>query len=84
MRVYGSQREYSAYACAELEKASYTVWFRFPEGGMEYNLGSAVGLRACNQVGVSYANSKGLSSASNWSHVCCLHSKTSPCAEKHR
>lgn len=83
-----SCREYSDFSCSYLEKAEYTAFFYFPRGSRfessEVNLGTLTGLHACGAAAYSFAASKGLSSSSEWSYVCCLHAKGSSCYEKHR
>jgi hypothetical protein len=80
---------YSNYSCKQLEKATYNVYFYFPEKNgadqdKEYFLGTAQGLSECGAVAYSYADSKNLKPSSTWSYICCLKTKDSECAEKHR
>ena len=77
-------REYSDYSCKQLEKATYNAYFYFPDGNKEYYLGVAEGLSQCGAIAHGYANSKQLSRDSGWSYICCLKTKDSECAEKHR
>jgi hypothetical protein len=77
-------QEYSKYSCSKLEHATYYVWFRFPDGDKDYNLGLASGLAQCGSIASSYASSKTLTRSSGWSYVCCLKTSDSDCAEKHR
>lgn len=79
-----SCREYSAYSCSQLEKATYNAYFYFPDGNREYFLGTVVGLPQCGALAHSYASSKQLSRSSGWSYICCLKTSDSECAEKHR
>lgn len=77
-------KEYSNYSCSQLEKATYNAYFYFPDGNKEYHLGVAEGLSQCGVMAHSYASSKELSRDSGWSYICCLKTKDSECAEKHR
>lgn len=79
-----SCNEYSALNCKQLEKATYNAYFYFPDGNKEYSLGVARGLNQCNAMAHDYARSKQFSKNSGWSYVCCLKTKDSECAEKHR
>lgn len=76
-------REYSAHSCKQLEKATYNTWFRFPDG-RDYYLGVAEGLGNCGDIARAFASSKHLYGNSDWSYICCLKTKDSECAEKHR
>ncbi len=78
-----SCRSYSDYTCKELENSNYNVYFYFPDN-TEYYLGVSSSLTSCNSIAVSYANKKNMSSSSGWGYICCLKTKTSECAEKHR
>lgn len=78
-----SCQEYSKYSCAQLEKQTYNV-FVYPPSGREYRAGEAVGLQACGSTAWSYAEDKGFNRSSDWSYICCLETKDSACAEKHR
>ena len=77
-------KEYSNYSCKQLEKATYNAYFYFPDGNKEYYLGLAEGLSQCGAMAHSYASSKQFSRDSGWSYICCLKTKDSECAEKHR
>lgn len=77
-------KEYSDYSCKQLEQATYNVYFYFPDGKKEYYLGTTEGLSQCGAVAHNYANSKEPSRDSGWSYICCLKTKDSECAEKHR
>jgi len=76
-------REYSAFSCSYLEKATYSVEFGYPRGDRVETIGTVEGLAACGDAARSYAVSKNLVNA-GWSYVCCLHAKGSTCYEKHR
>lgn len=76
-------REYSAYSCSYLEKATYSVEFGYPRGDRFEIIGEAQGLAACGAVARRFAIEKNMENAS-WSYVCCLHAKGSNCYEKHR
>jgi hypothetical protein len=78
-----SCRQYSDYSCAQLEKKTYNVWV-YPPSGSEYSAGKAVGLEACGSQAWSYAQQRGFDRDRDWSYVCCLETKDSSCAEKHR
>ena len=74
---------YSDFSCSEIQKASYNVYFYFPDNS-EYYLGSAEGLSQCGSVAYSYAASKNLTSNREWTYICCMKAKGSECYEKHR
>jgi hypothetical protein len=77
-------REYSDYSCKQLQEATYNVYFYFPKSNEDYYLGTVEGLDQCGAVAYSYADSKKLGQNSEWSYICCLKTKDSECAEKHR
>jgi hypothetical protein len=79
-----SCREYSDYSCKQIDKATYNVHFSFPDSDKDYELGQVNGLGACGATAHEYAASKGLSGNSDWSYICCMQTKDSSCAEKHR
>ena len=79
-----SCREYSAYSCAQLEKATYNAYFYYPGNTREEYLGTANGLSHCGSMAHAFASSKNLSRSDGWNYVCCLKTATSNCAEKHR
>ena len=79
-----SCREYSAYSCPQLEKATYNAYFYYPESKREEFLGVASGLPRCGAMAHAFASSKNLSRSSGWSYICCLKTESSECAEKHR
>lgn len=79
-----SCRDYSAYSCAQLEKATYNAYFYYPGDEREEFLGVANGLPRCAAMANSFASSKNMSRSDGWSYVCCLKTETSNCAEKHR
>ena len=72
--------------CAERHPASarFNVYFWFPNENKEYYLGVAQGLDHCGAMAWDFAKSKGLSSNSGWSHICCLKTASSECESKHR
>lgn len=74
-------RSYSAYTCSELNQARFNVIFSFPDGRERY-LGAVSGLPQCGQVAYAYAEEVRV--GRDWSYVCCLATKNSDCAEKHR
>lgn len=78
-----SCRKYSDYSCSQLEKQTYNVYV-YPPSGREYLAGKHVGLEACGSAAWSYAGAHGFSRSSDWSYICCLETKSSSCAEKHR
>jgi hypothetical protein len=78
-----SCREYSNYSCSQLEKQTYNVLV-YPPSGREYHVGREVGLEACGVTAWGYAEAKGFSRSNDWSYICCLETKDSACAEKHR
>lgn len=77
------------YACdmiptrlRNLEKAKFNVLFGYPNGEEE-RLGQVTGLSACQALAYQRAQSLGLLYA-DWGYVCCLKTRRSGCAEKHR
>ena len=78
-----SCREYSDYTCKELENSNYNVYFYFPNDDEIY-LGVSDSLSGCGNAAYNYANSKKLKNSDNWDYICCLKTKDSQCAEKHR
>lgn len=74
---------YSDFTCSEIQKATYNVYFYFPND-KEYYLGVADGLSQCGSVAYSYAASKNLSGNRDWGYICCMKAKGSECYEKHR
>ncbi len=78
-----SCRDYSDYSCNQLEKADYNVYFYFLDRDKERYLGTSQGLLQCGEIAQQYAREKELEGA-EWSYVCCLKTKNSSCAEKHR
>ncbi len=74
---------YSDFSCTEIQKATYNVYFYFPNQ-KEYYLGVANGLSQCGSMAHSYASSKNLSGNREWSYICCMKAKGSECYEKHR
>jgi hypothetical protein len=75
--------DYSDFSCSEIEKATYNVYFYFPNN-QEYYLGVAEGLSQCGSIAYSYAESKNLSRNREWGYICCMEAKGSDCYEKHR
>ena len=78
-----SCREYSDYTCKELENSKYNVYFYFPND-YEVYLGVSESLSGCGNAAYDYAYSKKLKKSDNWDYICCLKTKNSQCAEKHR
>ena len=70
---------YSKYSCSQIEKASYNVFFYFPDG-REYYLGSVEGLGNCSALAGNY--SVATKAPKYW--VCCMKTAKSSCEEKHR
>lgn len=84
--LYGcsdSCQEYSNFSCKEIEKASYNVYFYFPNDKEQY-LGQAQGLTQCGNLAHNFASTKNLSHKVEWSYICCMRVKGSECYEKHR
>ena len=81
-------REYSDYTCAELERQTYNAYYFDVEKvtGMERSIfaGQVVGLGACADAASSTAEVYAEEREGYWSHVCCLQTSDSECAEKHR
>lgn len=73
--------KYSDYNCKQLAKATYNVWVDLPERGSKY-AGQAVGLDGCEDIADEYAMND--PNHDGWSYICCLQTKDSSCAEKHR
>jgi hypothetical protein len=71
--------KYSKYKCSEIEKATYNVYFYYPDQREDY-LGVADGLRACSATAFNY--SQQIHSPKLW--VCCMKTSKSGCEEKHR
>ena len=78
-----SCKQYSDYSCKELEASNYNVYFYFPDDREKY-LGVSNSLSQCNSMSVNYANQKNISRSDGWGYICCLKTKNSECAEKHR
>jgi hypothetical protein len=72
---------YSKFSCDQIQKADYNVLFYL--GDREEHLGQARGLAQCGNVARARA-SKLEPRPSDWSYVCCMIAKGSPCYEKHR
>lgn len=51
-----SCREYSDFSCPHLEKATYTVYFSFPDSNRSLDIGDAVGLDRCGSIAHNYAS----------------------------
>jgi hypothetical protein len=82
--VFGAITIFTLIGCDGNNSAVYNAYFYFPEGNKEYYLGIAQGLNQCGAMAHSYANSNNLDSSSGWGYICCLKTKDSECAEKHR
>ena len=76
-------RSYSDYTCNQLENSSYNVFFDHPSGNQEY-LGVSRSLSGCGNMSHRFANNENISLSDGWGYICCLKTKTSECAEKHR
>lgn len=76
-------REYSEFSCSDIQKASYNVYFYYPNGTEDY-LGNTQGLSECENLAHTFAFTKELSNNSEWSYICCMQAKGSECYEKHR
>ena len=61
---------------------NYNVYF-YNSDMDESFLGTVTGLDKCGEVAWSYAHSKNLERG-EWSYICCLKTRSSSCAEKHR
>ena len=61
---------------------SYNVYFYFPDDTERY-LGISQSVSDCQSLAINYANNKNIIDA-NWGYICCLKTKKSECAEKHR
>lgn len=66
------------------EDVYVNVWFRFPGGDKDYNLGRTKGAASCGSIAYDYAASKGLGNNSGWSYVCCTEEDGSECYRKIR
>lgn len=77
-----SCRQYSDYTCNQLENSPYNVYFYWPNNHEEY-LGQSSSLSQCGDMAVNFSYSKEVQNE-NWGYICCLITKTSSCAEKHR
>jgi hypothetical protein len=75
--------DYSDFSCKQIEKATYNVYFYFPDD-REYFVGVADGLDQCGSIAYRYATSKNLTRNQDWSYICCMKAKGSDCYEKHR
>jgi len=76
---------YSNYSCKQIEQAEYNVWVYLPsrkDSEKNQFIGTTTGLKSCGAAAYSYASNA--SSSGNWSYVCCMKTKDSDCAEKHR
>ena len=78
-----SCRSYSDYTCDQLENSNYNVYFYFPDETENY-LGQSNSLSSCGNIANNYAYTKNLSQNRDWGYICCLITKDSSCAEKHR
>ncbi len=61
---------------------TYNVYF-YNSDMDESFLGAVTGLDKCGEVALNYSYSKNLERG-EWSYICCLQTKDSSCAEKHR
>ena len=77
-----SCKQYSDYTCKQLENSSYNVYFYWPNDKEEY-LGQSYSLSGCGDTAYDFAYRKNISNK-NWGYICCLITKNSGCAEKHR
>lgn len=68
----------------EVEEPSYEVWFTFPNNDKENYIGTTKGLDSCEFIARSYADSNILEYTNEWDYTCCLVTKDSSCAEKHK
>jgi hypothetical protein len=76
-------REYSEFSCSQLEKASYNVYFYYPDG-KELYMGLSQSLSGCRSLAYSFAVSQKMGGNKDWSYICCMQAKGSECYEKHR
>ncbi len=83
--LFGRDRckSYSDYTCKQLENSRYNVYFFFPDNSENY-LGVSHSLSHCNSMAVTFANRKNIKRSDGWGYICCLKTKNSECAEKHR
>lgn len=81
-------RQYSDYTCEQLERQTYNVYYYDVQRstGVEQELfaGQVRGLGACSAAASSMAALRETDRDGNWSHICCLQTNDSDCAEKHR
>ena len=77
-----SCKQYSDYTCKQLENSPYNVYFYWPNDREEY-LGQSSSLSQCGDMAVNFSYSKEVQNE-NWGYICCLITKNSSCAEKHR
>ena len=61
---------------------SYNVYFYFPDN-QEVHLGVSESVNDCQSLAINYASRKDIIDA-DWGYICCLKTKKSECAEKHR
>ena len=61
---------------------SYNVFFYFPDN-RERHLGLSKSISDCQSIAINYADQKNIID-DDWGYVCCLKTKNSECAEKHK
>ena len=82
--VADSCRKYSVYTCDELQKiAPFNVYFYYPRTNEEKYLGQVQGLPNCQDRAGTFAFEKKMHS-DEWNYICCIETKKSQCAEKHK
>jgi hypothetical protein len=66
----------------------FNVYSYYPKRGSEElrgeYLGQVTGISACQRAAPNFAGSKNMNRSDGWSYICCLQTKTSSCAEKHK
>ena len=77
-----SCKAYSDYNCKQLENSSYDVYFYWLSSKEEY-LGQSNTLSGCGDMADKFAYRKDIAN-NDWGYICCLITKKSSCAEKHR
>ena len=77
-----SCKQYSDYTCKQLENSPYNVYFYWPNDREEY-LGQSSSLSQCGDIAIDFSYRKKVQNQ-NWGYICCLITKNSSCAEKHR
>ncbi len=83
-----SCRAYSRFTCDQLESKTYNVYYYDkPHESYEQRelyIGQATGLKSCGSAAWNAAELYKDERDGEWSYVCCLQTKDSSCAEKHR